>query len=162
MGGSSMKYYYSLLEGLVLIFNLDHKRNWAYTVINAKRDLKRYKDVHCILDLFGGKGSINDNILFRDNLTLRYLGQAWFEELCCYVLKTTDILLEKNELHIEDIEKIHEEEYKRIRSNKKLGEKYSKERSLYYDYQEDVNDLIVEGLKCNNIEKVMLRNINAK
>ena len=157
-----MKYYYSLLEGLVLLFDLDEKRDWAYKVINAKRDFKRYKDANRILELFGGKGSIHDNVLFREDYTLRNLGQAWFEQLCCYVLKTTNIILETGELSLTDIIRINRREYKKITHNKKLGEKYSTEKTVYYDYQARVNDLIVEGVKCNNIEKVILRSMGKR
>ncbi len=157
-----MKYYYSLLEGLVLIFDLDDNRKWAYEVINAKRDLKRYRNVNRILDLFGGRGFINDNVLFQQNEQLRDLGQAWFEELCCYVLKTTKIMLENKDLTWDDIEAIHDEEDKRIQHNQKFKEKYSKQISIYYSYQEEVNHLILEGLKRNNIEKVILKHLKIK
>lgn len=157
-----MKYYYSLLEGLILIFDLDHNKQWSYNLIRAKRKLKKYGDFRAVTRLFGGKGKLNDHVLFQKNIRLKYLGQAWFEELCCYALKASDILAEKKELTLEDIFHIHEEEQKRIYHYKKLGAKYSEERSLYYDYQEDVNDLILEGLERNNIEGVMLRNIKAR
>lgn len=157
-----MKYYYSLLEGLILIFNLDHNRKWSHKIICAKRKLKKYGDIHVIIDLLGGKGKLNDHVLFRKNFYLKYLGQAWFEELCCYILKASNILLEKKKLTFEDIIQLHDEEEKRIYHNKKLGEKYSKERSLYYDYQGDVNDLILKGLEKNNIETVILKNVREK
>lgn len=157
-----MKYYYSLLEGLVLMFDLANKKDWAYAVINAKRDFKRYKDANRILELFGGKGSINDIVLFEEDHELRYLGQAWFEELCSYVLKATNIILETGEFSLTDIGNIHKKEYKKIMHNKKESQKYSNEKSKYYDYQKDVNNFIVEGVKRNNMERAILRSIGKR
>lgn len=154
-----MKYYYSILEGLVLLFNIDHNQEWAYRVINAKRDFKRTKNLNKILDLFGGKGSLNDQILFQENKKEQPFMQAWFEELCCYCLKATNCLMETGELSVDDMIDIHAGEYLKIRNNRRMVQKYSKEQNAYYKYQEDANDAILEGLKKNNIEKAILKHI---
>lgn len=157
-----MKYYYSLLEGLVLIFNLDHNEEWSRKLIDAKRDFKRKKDVHIILDLFGGKGYLNDNVVTLDNEELQDLGQAWFESLCAFTLKASDILLDKEELTYFDIKHIAKEEEKNIMHSKKISGKYSKEDTKYYDTKLEVNRYIVEGLDTNNIERSIKKSMNIR
>ncbi len=154
-----MKYYYSLLEGLVLLFNINQDQEWAYRVINAKRDFKRTKNLNKILDLFGGKGSLNDQILSQQNEKKQPLIQAFFEELCCYCLKASHYLMQTGELSVDNMIDIHAEEYQKIRKNRKIVNTYSKEQNAYYQYQEEANDAILEGLKKNNIEKAILKHI---
>lgn len=157
-----MKYCYSLLEGLVFMFNLDGNKEWALKVIEAKKELRYTKNVDVVLNLFGGKGTLNDHTLFLENEDLKYKGQAWFEELCCYILKVCESLKEDKNFNLDNILVIRKQEKRRILRNREISNIYSDEKANYYQYQLEANELIMDGLRTNNIERAIKQGLDVE